>query len=148
MDPNGFSNHWGYPPPSEWYYLETPWSNQGGEYYGVGFQYQPPYYEGQSDPWVFQEQSPYQEEFLLQQEGPSDLGFATAFTGDPAEPCYTPQPDPNYHMRLLVEQIARVPERSFPEMEARVVLICVNECGCWYLNMRTTGGWITTGCSR
>ncbi|CAL1388854.1 unnamed protein product [Linum trigynum] len=123
MDPHGFSNHWGYPPPFEWYYPETPWSNQGGEDYGVGFQYQPPYYEEQSDPWVFQEQSPYQEEFLPQQEGPSDLGFATAFTDDPAEPCYTPQPDPNYHLRLLVEQIARVPERSFPEMDPHIQAI-------------------------
>ncbi|CAL1360654.1 unnamed protein product [Linum trigynum] len=92
MDPHGFSNHWGYPPPSEWYYPETPWSNQGGEDYGFGFQYQPPSYEEQSDPWVFQEQSPYQEEFLH-------------------------QPDPNYHLRLLVDQIARVPETSFPKMD-------------------------------
>ncbi|CAL1360540.1 unnamed protein product [Linum trigynum] len=92
MDPHGFSNHWGYPPPSEWYYPESPWSNQGGEDYGFGFQYQPPFYEEQSDPWVFQEQSPYQEEFLH-------------------------QPDPNYHLRLLVDQIARVPETSFPKMD-------------------------------
>ncbi|CAL1359629.1 unnamed protein product [Linum trigynum] len=111
MDPHGFSNHWGYPPPPDWYYPETSWSNQGGEDYGLGFQYQPPYYE---------EQSPYQEEFLPQPEGPSDLDFDTAFTGHPAEPCYTPQPDPNYHLRLLVEQIARVPERSFLEMDPHI----------------------------
>ncbi|CAL1355581.1 unnamed protein product [Linum trigynum] len=29
-----------------------------------------------------------------------------AFTGHSAEPCYTPQPDPNYELRLLVEQYA------------------------------------------
>ncbi|CAL1402840.1 unnamed protein product [Linum trigynum] len=40
--------------------------------------------------------------------------------GHPAEPCYTPLPDPNYHLRLLVEQIARVPERSFPEMDPQI----------------------------
>ncbi|CAL1387614.1 unnamed protein product [Linum trigynum] len=43
-----------------------------------------------------------------------------AFTGHSAEPCYTPHPDPNYHLRLLVEQIARVPERSFPEMDPHI----------------------------
>ncbi|CAL1412098.1 unnamed protein product [Linum trigynum] len=123
MDPHGFSNHWGYPPPPEWYYPETSWSNQGGEDCGVRFQYQPSYYEEQSDPWVFQEQSHYQEAFLPQLEGPSDLDLATALMGHPAEPCYTPQPDPNYHLRLLVEQIARVPERSFPEMDPHIQAI-------------------------
>ncbi|CAL1355011.1 unnamed protein product [Linum trigynum] len=123
MDPNGFSNQWGYPPPSEWYYSETSWSNQGGEDYGFGFQYQPPYYGEQSDPWAYQEQPPYQEEFLPQPEGPSDLDSATALKGHPAEPCYTPQPDPNYHLRLLVEQIARVPERSFPKMDPHIQTI-------------------------
>ncbi|CAL1401980.1 unnamed protein product [Linum trigynum] len=68
----------------------------------------------------YEEQSPYQEEFLPQPEGPSDLDLATAFTGHPAEPCYTPQPNPNYHLRLLVEQIARVPDRSFPEMDPHI----------------------------
>ncbi|CAL1405979.1 unnamed protein product [Linum trigynum] len=111
MDSQGFSNHWGYPPPPEWFYPETTWSTQGGGDYGVGFQYQPPYYE---------EQSPYQEEFLSQPEGPSDLDLAIALTGHPAEPCYTPQPDPNYHLRLLVEHIAQVPERSFPEMDPHI----------------------------
>ncbi|CAL1361790.1 unnamed protein product [Linum trigynum] len=124
MDPNGFPNQWGYPPPSEWYYPETPWSNQGGEDYGFGFQYQPPFYGEQPDPWAYQEQSPYQEEFLPQQEGPSDLELPmAAFTGHSAEPCYTPQPDPNYELRLLVEQIARVPERSFPEMDPHIQAI-------------------------
>ncbi|CAL1401580.1 unnamed protein product [Linum trigynum] len=42
MDPHGFFNHWGYPPPPEWYYPDTSWSNQAGEGYGFGFQYQPP----------------------------------------------------------------------------------------------------------
>ncbi|CAL1388818.1 unnamed protein product [Linum trigynum] len=124
MDPHGFSNQWGYPPPSGWYYPETPWSNQGGEDYGFGFQYQPPFYGEQPDPWAYQEQSPYQEEFLPQQEGPSDLELPmAAFTGHSAEPCYTPQPDPNYELRLLVEQIARVPERSFPEMDPHIQAI-------------------------
>ncbi|CAL1412654.1 unnamed protein product [Linum trigynum] len=120
MDSQGFSNHWEYPPQPEWYYLETSWSTQGGGDYGVGFQYQPPYYDEQSDPWVFQEQSHYQEEFLPQLEGPADLDLVTAFPGHPAEPCYTPQPDPNYHLRLLVEQIARVPERSFHKMDPHI----------------------------
>ncbi|CAL1387840.1 unnamed protein product [Linum trigynum] len=124
MDPNGFSNQWGYPPPSRWYYPATPYSNQGGEDYGFGFQYQPPFYGEQPDPWAYQEQSPYQEEFLPQQEGPSDLELPmAAFTGHSAEPCYTPQPDPNYELRLLVEQIARVPERSFPEMDPHIQAI-------------------------
>ncbi|CAL1378749.1 unnamed protein product [Linum trigynum] len=121
MDPHGFSNHWGYPPPSEWYYPETPYSNQGGEDYGFGFQYQPPYYVEQSDPWAYQEQPHYREEFLPKPEGPSELELPmAAFTGHSAELCYTPQPDPNYHLRLLVEQIARVPERSFPEMDPHI----------------------------
>ncbi|CAL1394782.1 unnamed protein product [Linum trigynum] len=120
MDPNGFSNQWGYPPPSEWYYPETSRSNQGGEDYGFGSQYQPPYYREQSDHWAYQEQPTYPEEFLPQLEGPLDLDLATAFTGHPAEPCYTPHPDPNYHLRLLVEQIARVPERSFPDMDPHI----------------------------
>ncbi|CAL1395615.1 unnamed protein product [Linum trigynum] len=124
MDPNGFSNQWGYPPPSGWYYPATPYSNQGGEDYGFGFQYQPPFYGEQPDPWAYQEQSPYQEEFLPQQEGPSDLELPmAAFTGHSAEPCYTPQPDPNYELRLLVEKIARVPERSFPEMDPHIQAI-------------------------
>ncbi|CAL1401803.1 unnamed protein product [Linum trigynum] len=123
MDSQGFSNRWGYPPPPEWYYPETSWSNQGGKDYGVWCQYQPPYYEEQSKPWVFQEQSHYQEEFLPQLEGPSDLDLATALTGHPAEPCYTPQPDPNYHLRLLMEQIARVPEKSFFEMDPHIQAI-------------------------
>ncbi|CAL1410686.1 unnamed protein product [Linum trigynum] len=118
MDPKGLSNQWGYPPPSDWYYPETSWSNQGGEDYGFGFQYQPPYYGEQSDPWAYQEQHPYQEEFLPQPEGP-----VTALTGHPTEPCYTPEPDPNYHLRLLMEQIARVPERSFPEMDPHIQAI-------------------------
>ncbi|CAL1357527.1 unnamed protein product [Linum trigynum] len=105
MDPNGFSNHWGYPPPSGWYYPETPWSNQGGEDYGFGFQYQPPYYGEQPDPWAYQEQPHYQEEFLPQPEGPLELELPmAAFTGHSAEPCYTPQPDPHYDLRLLMER--------------------------------------------
>ncbi|CAL1359675.1 unnamed protein product [Linum trigynum] len=127
MDPHGFYNRWGYPPPPEWYYPETSWRNQGGEVYGVWSQYQPPYYEEQSDPWVFQEQSHYQEEFLPQLEGPSDLDLATALTGHLAEPYYTPQPDPNYHLRLLVEQIARVPERSFSDMDPHIQAIAQTE---------------------
>ncbi|CAL1401401.1 unnamed protein product [Linum trigynum] len=120
MDPHGFSNHWGYPPPSEWYYPETPWSNQGGEDYGFGFQYQPPYYGEKSDPWAYQEQSPYQEEFLPQQEGPSDLELATAFTGHSAEPCYTSLEDPNKQLRLLMEQFARDTERSCSKMDLQI----------------------------
>ncbi|CAL1379904.1 unnamed protein product [Linum trigynum] len=105
MDPNGFSNHWEYPPPSGWYYPETPWSNQGGEDYGFGFQYQPPYYGEQLDPWAYQEQPHYQEEFLPQPEGPLELELPmAAFTGHSAEPCYTPQPDPHYDLRLLMER--------------------------------------------
>ncbi|CAL1371039.1 unnamed protein product [Linum trigynum] len=124
MDPHGFSNQWGYPPPSEWYYPATPYSNQGGEDYGFGFQYQPPFYGEQPDPWAYQEQSPYQEEFFPQPGGPSDLELPmAAFMGHSAEPCYTPQPDPNYELRLLVEQIARVPERSFPEMDPHIQAI-------------------------
>ncbi|CAL1411830.1 unnamed protein product [Linum trigynum] len=121
MDPHAFSNHWWYPPPSEWYYPENPCSNQGGEDYGFGFQYQPPYYVEQSDRWAYQEQHHYQEEFLPQPEGPSELELPmAAFTGHSADPCYTQQPDPNYHLRLLVEQIARVPERSFPKMDPHI----------------------------
>ncbi|CAL1355012.1 unnamed protein product [Linum trigynum] len=108
MDLHGFSNDWGYPPPSEWYYPETPWSNEGGEDYGFGFQYQPPYYGEQPDPWAYQEQPHYQEEFLPKPEGPSALELPmAAFTGHSAEPCYTPQSDPNYELSLLVEQYAR-----------------------------------------
>ncbi|CAL1408014.1 unnamed protein product [Linum trigynum] len=118
MDPHGFSNHWGYPPPSEWYYPETPWSNQGGEDYGFGFQYQPPYYGEQSDPWAYQEQPHYQEDFLPQPEGPSEPELPmAAFTGHSAEPCYTPQPDPNYELRLLMEQFSRDSERSWSRMD-------------------------------
>ncbi|CAL1406052.1 unnamed protein product [Linum trigynum] len=120
MDPHDFSNHWGYLPPSEWYYPETPWSNQGGEDYGFGFQYQPPYYGEQSDPWAYQEQSSYQEEFLPQQEGPSDLELATTFTGHSAEPCYTSLEDPNKQLRLLVEQFARDTERSCSKMDLQI----------------------------
>ncbi|CAL1360325.1 unnamed protein product [Linum trigynum] len=118
MDPHGFSNHWGYPPPSEWYYPKTPWSNQGGEDYGFGFQHQPSYYGEQPDPWAYQEQPPYQEEFLPQPEGPSELELPmVAFTGHSVEPCYTPQPDPNYELRLLMEQFARDSERSCSRMD-------------------------------
>ncbi|CAL1393098.1 unnamed protein product [Linum trigynum] len=105
MDPHGFSNHWGYLPPFEWYYPETSLSNQDEEDYGFGFQYQPPYYEEQPDPWTFQEQYPYQEEFLPQPEGPSELELAmAAFTGQSVEPCNNPQQDPNCQLRLLIEQ--------------------------------------------
>ncbi|CAL1406409.1 unnamed protein product [Linum trigynum] len=118
MDPNGFSNHWGYPPPSGWYYPETPWSNQGGEDYGFGFQYQPPYYGEQPDPWAYQEQPHYQEEFLPQPEGPLELELPmAAFTGHSAEPCYTPQPDPHYELRLLMEQFARDCDRTCSRMD-------------------------------
>ncbi|CAL1377511.1 unnamed protein product [Linum trigynum] len=118
MDPHGFSNHWGYPPPSEWYYPETPWSNQGGEDYGFEFHYQPPYYGKQSDPWACQEQPHYQEEFLPQPEGLSELELPmAAFTGHSVELCYTPQPDPNYELRLLMEQFARDSERSCSRMD-------------------------------
>ncbi|CAL1388984.1 unnamed protein product [Linum trigynum] len=118
MDPHGFSNNWGYPPPPEWYYPETPWSNQGGEDYGFRFQYQPPYYGEQPDPWAYQEQPHYQEEFLPQPEGPSALELPmAAFTGHSAEPCYTPQPDPNYELRLLMEQFARDSERTCSRMD-------------------------------
>ncbi|CAL1371226.1 unnamed protein product [Linum trigynum] len=40
-----------------------------------------------------------------------------AFTGHSAEPCYTPQPDPNYELRLLMEQFARDSERSLSRMD-------------------------------
>ncbi|CAL1363744.1 unnamed protein product [Linum trigynum] len=121
MDPHGFSNHWGYPPPSEWYYPETPWSNQGGEDYGSGFQYQPPFYGEQSDPWAYQEQSHYQEDFLPQPEGPSALELPmAAFTGHSAEPCYTPQPDPNYELKLLLEQFVRDSERRNRRMDLHI----------------------------
>ncbi|CAL1363720.1 unnamed protein product [Linum trigynum] len=95
MDPHGFSNHWGYPPPPEWYYPETPWSNQGGEDYGFGFQYQPPYYGEQPDPWAYQEQPHYQEEFLPQPEGPSEL-------------------------ELLLEQFTRASERICSRMDHQI----------------------------
>ncbi|CAL1387548.1 unnamed protein product [Linum trigynum] len=121
MDPHGFSNHWGYPPPSEWYYPETPWSNQRGEDFGFGFQYQPPYYGEQSDPWAYQEQSHYQEDFLPQPEGPSELELAMeAFTGHSAEPCYTSLEDPNKQLRLLVEQFARDTEKSCSKMDIQI----------------------------
>ncbi|CAL1382678.1 unnamed protein product [Linum trigynum] len=42
-----------------------------------------------------------------------------AFTGHSAEPCYTPQPDPNYELRLLMEQFARDNERSWSRMDLR-----------------------------
>ncbi|CAL1388454.1 unnamed protein product [Linum trigynum] len=118
MDPHGFSNNWGYPPPPEWYYPETPWSNQGGEDYGFGFQYQPPYYGEQPDPWAYQEKPHYQEEFLPQPQGPSTLELPmAAFTGHSAKPCYTPQPDPNYELWLLMEQFARDSERTCSRMD-------------------------------
>ncbi|CAL1356767.1 unnamed protein product [Linum trigynum] len=118
MDPHGFSNHWVYPPPSVWYYPETPWSNQGGEDYEFGFQYQPPYYGEQSNPWANQEQPHYQEDFLPQPEGPSELELPmAAFRGHSAEPCYTPQLDPNYELRLHMEQFARDSERSWSRMD-------------------------------
>ncbi|CAL1367897.1 unnamed protein product [Linum trigynum] len=37
--------------------------------------------------------------------------------GHSAEPCYTPQPDPNYELRLLVEQFARDTERRNRKMD-------------------------------
>ncbi|CAL1369045.1 unnamed protein product [Linum trigynum] len=40
-----------------------------------------------------------------------------AFTGHSAEPCYTPQPDPNHELRLLMEQFARDCERSCSRMD-------------------------------
>ncbi|CAL1381602.1 unnamed protein product [Linum trigynum] len=108
MDPRGFSKHWGYPPPPEWYYHETSWTNQGGEDYGFGFKYQTSYYGEQSDPWEPQEQSPYQEEFLPQLEGPSEQELAMAvFTGHSTEPCYTPLANPNKQLRFLVEQFVQ-----------------------------------------
>ncbi|CAL1394227.1 unnamed protein product [Linum trigynum] len=121
MDPHGFSNHWGYPPPSEWYYPKTPWRNQGGRDYGFGFQYQPPYYGEQSDPWAYQDQPHYQEDFLPQPEGPSELELPmAAFTGHSAEPCYTSLEDPNKQLRLLVEQFARDTERSCSKMDLQI----------------------------
>ncbi|CAL1410943.1 unnamed protein product [Linum trigynum] len=128
MDPHGFSNHWGYPPPPECYYPETPWSNQGGEDYGFGFQYQPPFYGEQPDPWAYQEQSPYQEEFLPQQEGPSDLELPmAAFTGHSAEPCYTSLEDPNKQLRLLVEQFARDTEKSCSKMGLQIKALATSD---------------------
>ncbi|CAL1400728.1 unnamed protein product [Linum trigynum] len=118
MDPHGFSNHWGYPPPSKWCYPETPWSIQGGEDYGFGFQYQHPYYREQSDPWAYQEQPHYQEDFLSRPELPLELELPMVdFTGHSAEPCYTQQPDPKYELRLLMEQFARDSERSWSRMD-------------------------------
>ncbi|CAL1406515.1 unnamed protein product [Linum trigynum] len=40
-----------------------------------------------------------------------------AFTCHSAEPCYTPQPDPNYELRLLMEQFARDCERTCSRMD-------------------------------
>ncbi|CAL1381116.1 unnamed protein product [Linum trigynum] len=40
-----------------------------------------------------------------------------AFTSHSAEPCYTPQPDPNYELRLLMEQFARDSVRSWSRMD-------------------------------
>ncbi|CAL1407823.1 unnamed protein product [Linum trigynum] len=40
-----------------------------------------------------------------------------AFMGHFAEPCYTPQPDPNYKLRLLMEEFARDSERSCSRMD-------------------------------
>ncbi|CAL1383249.1 unnamed protein product [Linum trigynum] len=40
-----------------------------------------------------------------------------AFTGHSEEPCYTPKPDPNYELRLLMEQFARESERSWARMD-------------------------------
>ncbi|CAL1412046.1 unnamed protein product [Linum trigynum] len=128
MDPHGFSNQWGYPPPSEWYYPETPWSNQGGEDYGFGFQYQPPFYGEQPDPWAYQEQPHYQEDFLPQPEGPSELELPmAAFTGHSAEPCYTSLEDPNKQLRLLVEQFARDTERSCSKMDLQIKALAASD---------------------
>ncbi|CAL1351991.1 unnamed protein product [Linum trigynum] len=121
MDPHGFYNHWRYQPPSVWYYPETSWSNQGGEDYGVGCQYQPPYYGEQPNPWEPQEKYPFQEEFLPQPEGPSELELAMeTFAGHSAEPCYTSLEDPNKQLRLLVEQFARDTERACSKMDLQI----------------------------
>ncbi|CAL1412493.1 unnamed protein product [Linum trigynum] len=128
MDLHGFSNQWGYPPPSEWYYPETPWSNQGGEDYGFGFQYQPPFYGEQPDPWAHQEQPHYQEDFLPQPEGPSELELPmAAFTGHSAEPCYTSLEDPNKQLRLLVEQFARDTEKSCSKMDLQIKTLATSD---------------------
>ncbi|CAL1381900.1 unnamed protein product [Linum trigynum] len=128
MDPHGFSNHWGYQPPSVWYYPETSWSNQGGEDYGFECQYQPPYYGEQPNPWEPQGQYPFQEEFLPQPEGPSELELAMeAFTGHSAEPCYTSLEDPNKQLRLLVEQFARDNERSCSKMDLQIKALAASD---------------------
>ncbi|CAL1360700.1 unnamed protein product [Linum trigynum] len=128
MDPNGFSNHWGYPPPSGWYYPVTPYSNQGGENYGFGFQYQPPFYGEQPDPWAYQEQPHYQEDFLPQPEGPSELELPmAAFTGHSAEPCYTSLEDPNKQLRLFVEQFARDTEKSCSKMDIQIKSLATSD---------------------
>ncbi|CAL1368603.1 unnamed protein product [Linum trigynum] len=40
-----------------------------------------------------------------------------AFTSYSVEPCYTPLPDPNYQLRLLVEQFVRDTKRYFPKID-------------------------------
>ncbi|CAL1389699.1 unnamed protein product [Linum trigynum] len=128
MDPHGFSNQWGYPPPSEWYYPETPRSNQGGEDYGFGFQYQPPFYGEQPDPWAYQEQPHYQEDFLPQPEGPSELELSmAAFTGHSAEPCYTSLEDSNKQLRLLVEQFSQDTETSCSKMDLQIKALAASD---------------------
>ncbi|CAL1354517.1 unnamed protein product [Linum trigynum] len=83
-----------------------------------------PYYGEQPNPWEPQEQYPFQEEFLPQPEGPSELELAMeAFTGHSAEPCYTPLVDPNKQLRLLVEQFALDTERSCSKMDLPIQAI-------------------------
>ncbi|CAL1411066.1 unnamed protein product [Linum trigynum] len=88
-------------------------------------------------PWAYQEQPHYQEEFLPQPEGPSELELPMAtFTGHSPEPCYTPQPDPNYELRLLMEHFARDSERSCSRMdlctqayrETEEILLSIKKC--------------------
>ncbi|CAL1356527.1 unnamed protein product [Linum trigynum] len=80
-----------------------------------------PYYGEQPNPWEPQEQYHFEEEFLPQPEGPSELEFAMEdITGHSAEPCYTTLEDSNKQLRLLVEQFARDTKRSCSKMDLQI----------------------------
>ncbi|CAL1361383.1 unnamed protein product [Linum trigynum] len=50
-----------------------------------------------------------------------------AFTGQSAEPCYSPQQDPNCELRLLIEHFVRDTEISFLRMDLLIQSIYESE---------------------
>ncbi|CAL1394467.1 unnamed protein product [Linum trigynum] len=112
MDPHGFSNNWGIHHHTSGITPRLPGAIKEEKTMDSGSSTNPLTMENNRTPGQIKNNLIIKKNFSHNQKG-----HRRAFTCHSAEPCYTPQLDPNYEWRLLMEQFARDCERSCSRMD-------------------------------